>query len=297
MLAYWLAGTPPENTSVSVPRLMPECRVRTRTSSGPGSGSRTGRISARPGDRSQRAWASRVTGSSLPKSRPNRTIAFHVLMIRAVHLSHGGAVSTVRAGPLTGLIVQVVLLAGLAGTVGLGRAAWLAGTAYGVVTCAALTRGMRRSGVAELGPADWVTLTRSTLVGGVAALTVGSFDRTAPAAVLATLAVMALVLDGVDGQVARRTGTVTAIGAMRYAFVMATWVLPWMRGSLLPRYWRKVVASTQGVVLVFAVADVLPRPLAAAALAASLALLIESFGRDVGWLWQHRLASPSPAGV
>src|SRR6266511_4051478 len=145
MLAYWLAGTPPENTSVSVPRLMPE--------------------------------------------------------------------STVRAGPLTGLIVQVVLLAGLAGTVGLGRAAWLAGTAYGVVTCAALTRGMRRSGVAELGPADWVTLTRSTLVGGVAALTVGSFDRTAPAAVLATLAVMALVLDGVDRQVARRTGTVTALGA------------------------------------------------------------------------------------
>jgi phosphatidylglycerophosphate synthase len=237
-------------------------------------------------------------------------------------------VSTVRAGPLTGLIVQVVLLAGLAGTVGLGRAAWLAGTAYGLVTCVALTQGMRRSGVAELGPADWVTLTRSTLVGGVAALTVSSFDQTVPVAVPVALALMALVLDGVDGQVARRTGTVTAlgarfdmevdaslllvlsvyvmrpmggwvlgIGAMRYAFVAATWVLPWMRGSLPPRYWRKVVASTQGVVLMFATADVLPRPLTATALAASLAMLIESFGRDVGWLWQRRLSSPSPAGV
>jgi hypothetical protein len=82
------------------------------------------------------------------------------------------------------------------------------------------------------------------------------------------------------------------IGAMRYAFVVATWVFPWMRGTLPPRHWRKIVAATQGVVLVFAAADVLPRPQLAAALAASLALLIESFGRDVGWLWQHRLVQP-----
>jgi phosphatidylglycerophosphate synthase len=170
-----------------------------------------------------------------------------------------------------------------------------------------------------------VTLTRATLVGGVAALTVDSFDRHAPVEVLVTLAVVALVLDAVDGQVARRTGTATAFGArfdmevdaslilvlsvyvtrpiggwaltigvMRYAFVVATWVLPWMRGSLPSRYWRKVVAATQGVVLVFATADALPRPLTAAALAASLALLIESFGRDVRWLWHHRLRGGRP---
>jgi hypothetical protein len=89
--------------------------------------------------------------------------------------------------------------------------------------------------------------------------------------------------------VARPMGAWTlAIGAMRYAFVVATWVLPWMRGSLPPRFWRKVVAAVQGVVLVFATADVLPRPLMAAVLAAALALLVESFGRDVGWLWHHR---------
>ena len=42
-------GTPPRNTSVSVPRLTPDRRVRTRTSSRPGSGSVTGRISPQPG--------------------------------------------------------------------------------------------------------------------------------------------------------------------------------------------------------------------------------------------------------
>ncbi len=230
---------------------------------------------------------------------------------------------TVRTGPVIGLIVQVVLLATLAGTVGLGVAGWLAGIAYGVVTCAALARGLRRSGTGALGPADRVTLIRATFVGGVAALTADSFDRHAPVGVLVTLAVVALVLDAVDGKVARRTGTASAlgarfdmevdaflilvlsayvagpiglwaimIGAMRYAFVVATWVLPWMRGALPPRYWRKVVAATQGVVLVFAAADVLPRPLMTVALAASLALLIESFGRDVEWLWHHRLVQP-----
>ena len=38
--AYWLGGTPPRNTSVSVPRLTPERTVRTMTSSGPGFGQR-----------------------------------------------------------------------------------------------------------------------------------------------------------------------------------------------------------------------------------------------------------------
>jgi hypothetical protein len=89
-------------------------------------------------------------------------------------------------------------------------------------------------------------------------------------------------------------GWVLAIGGMRYAFVAATWVLPWMRAAALPpRFWRKVVAATQGVVLVSATANVLPRPLVAVALAASLVLLVESFGRDVRWLWRHRAAQPA----
>jgi phosphatidylglycerophosphate synthase len=225
----------------------------------------------------------------------------------------------VRTGPAIGLAAQVVLFAALARTVGLGVAGWLAGIAYGLIICAALTRGLHRSGMTALGPADRVTLIRATLVGGVAALTVDSFARATPVVVFVALASVALVLDAVDGKVARRTGTasalgarfdmeidaflilvlsvyaarsvgvwVLAIGAMRYGYVAAARVLPWLRGSLPPRYWRKVVAATQGVVGVLAAADVLPRPLLSGALAVSLALLIESFGRDVGWLWCHR---------
>lgn len=230
---------------------------------------------------------------------------------------------TVRMGPIMGLIVQVALLAILATTVGLGIAGWVTGVAYGFAMCATLSRGLFAAGIAAFGPADRVTLTRATLVGCVAALTADSFARGTPAEVLVAITIVALVLDAVDGQVARRTGTasafgarfdmevdaflilvlsvyvahpigawVLAIGAMRYAFVAASWALRWMRGTLPPRFWRKVVAATQGVVLVFGAADVLATPLMVAALAVALALLVESFGRDILWLWRHRVAEP-----
>lgn len=225
----------------------------------------------------------------------------------------------VQRGPLAGLVVQILVLAGLAGTVGLSVVGWLVGIAYGVVVCAALVRGLGAGGAAGFAPADWVTSARGTLVGGVAALTVDSLHRSIPVTLLVVLAAVALALDGVDGQVARRTGTanplgarfdmeidsvlllvlsvyvapgvgvwVLAIGGMRYAFVVALWVLPWLRGPLPFRYWRKVVAATQGIVLVVAAAGVLPRPLTLALLAAALLLLVESFSRDVRWRWRHR---------
>ncbi|MFI6236940.1 CDP-alcohol phosphatidyltransferase family protein [Micromonospora sp. NPDC050784] len=227
--------------------------------------------------------------------------------------------STVRTGPVIGLLVQIVLLAVLAETVGLGAAGWVAGLAYGAVLCALLSRGMSRSGAGALSPADRVTLSRAILVGGVTALAADSFGRSAPVTLMVVLTSVALALDAVDGYTARRTGTtselgarfdmeidsflvlvlclhvapsvggwVLAIGAMRYVFVAASWVLGWMRGSLPPRYWRKVVAAVQGVVLTVAMGDALPGPLTTVVLVASLALLVESFGRDVAWLWTTR---------
>ena len=225
----------------------------------------------------------------------------------------------VRSDPMTGLAAQVVLLAVLAATVGLGLAGWVTGLAYALITVVLLQRGLSRSGITGFGPADWVTLIRMSLVGGVAALTMDAFHRTVPVGVLVSVAVLALLLDWVDGQVARRTGTASGFGArfdmevdsflllvlsveaarsagawvlvfggMRYAFLAAGWVLPWMRAQLPPRYWRKVVATTEAVVLVVAVADVLPRPLTLLALVAAMGLLVESFGRDVWWLWDNR---------
>ena len=82
--------------------------------------------------------------------------------------------------------------------------------------------------------------------------------------------------------VARSAGAwVLAIGAARYAFLAAGWLLPWMREQLPPRHWRKVVAATQGIVLAIAAADVLPLAVTQVALLVALALLAESFGRDV----------------
>lgn len=240
---------------------------------------------------------------------------------------------TVRRGPAIGLFVQIVLLAGLAATVGLGPAGWLAGGAYGAVLWLTLDRGLRGSGSHALGPADRVTLARALLVGAVTALTADALvptgvERPAPAGVLVALTAVALALDAVDGHVARRTDTasalgarfdmevdaflilvlgaavaptvgawVLALGAMRYAFVVAGWVLPWLRRPLPARYWRKVVAAAQGVLLLVAAAGVLPGPGDALVLAVALALLVESFGRDVAWLWRHRSPGAVPPAV
>ncbi|MGC4816639.1 CDP-alcohol phosphatidyltransferase family protein [Micromonospora sp. DT63] len=228
---------------------------------------------------------------------------------------------TVRSGPVIGLSAQLVVLAALAATVGLSTAGWLAGAGYAALTCLALSRGLHLSGASRLGPADRVTLTRAVLVGAVTALVVDSFGHPTPVGLLVALSAVALLLDAVDGQVARRTGTVSAlgarfdmevdaflilvlsvyvapaagswvlaIGAMRYAFVAASAVLPWLRGTLPPRYWRKVVAAAQGVLLAVAAARVLPEPWTTVVLVTALTLLVESFGRDVAWLWRRRPA-------
>jgi hypothetical protein len=84
-------------------------------------------------------------------------------------------------------------------------------------------------------------------------------------------------------------GWVLAVGAMRYLFVAASWAMPWLRGAVPQRYWRKVVAAIQGVVLVAAVSGVLPRPVSVTLVATALALLVESFGGQVLWL---RRAAP-----
>jgi drug/metabolite transporter (DMT)-like permease len=64
-------------------------------------------------------------------------------------------------------------------------------------------------------------------------------------------------------------------------------MLPWFRRRLPPRYWRKVVTACAGIALTVAASGVLPA-LGAALVVAALALLAESFGRDVVWLIRHR---------
>jgi hypothetical protein len=233
-----------------------------------------------------------------------------------------------HVGPLTGLIAQVLLLAALAGTVGLSATGWVVGLTCAIIMNAVLAPALSRYGSDRLGPADGMTLARASLVVGVAALVAQSFDQRTSVTTLVSLAAVALTLDLADGWVARHTTTtatlsaqfdgevdaflililsvyvsrsagawVLAIGAARYAFLAAGWPLPWMRAPLPQRYWRKVVAATQGIMLTIAAADILPPALSQALLVIALALLAESFGRDVWWLWTHRKATLSPVAA
>ena len=230
----------------------------------------------------------------------------------------------VRHSLIGAMVALVALLAALATTAGLGPAAWGVGLACGGLLSVAVARGVVAAGIRTLGPADLVTLSRAGLACAVAAV-VAAPSAEGSRAVVVGLAVLALVLDAADGRVARRTRTssafgarfdgeadafllmvlsvyvapgvgwwVLAIGAARYVFGAAGWVLPWLRSPLPPRYWRKVVAAVQGVVLTWAAAGVGPPAMVVAGLAVALALLAESFGRDVVWLWVRRAASVRP---
>ncbi len=218
---------------------------------------------------------------------------------------------------------QVTLLLALSVTVGLGPAGWLAGAAFGLGLWLCLGAAAQRAGTSALGPADVVTLARAALVGGVTALVADGFATGATAvATLVVLAAVALVLDGVDGKVARRTGTASELGArfdmevdsflvlvlsgfvavvvtpaalvigvMRYVFVVASWSQPWMRSPLPARFSAKVVAALQGVVLVIAAAGILAAPLAVALVVGALGLLLWSFGKSVAWQRRHARAA------
>jgi phosphatidylglycerophosphate synthase len=226
---------------------------------------------------------------------------------------------TVRAAPAVGLIAQLLLLAVVAATAGLGEAGWRVGVACALVMATALGRSLERSRAERLGLPSWVTLARGTLAVGVAALVADSFARATPVALLVALAGVALALDAVDGPLARRTGAETALGARfdgevdaflilalsvyvaslsgmwvlaiglaRYAFLAGEWLLPWMRAPLPPRRWRRVVAAAQGIVLTVAAAGASVQPLLAAALVA----LGASMGECAWWLWRRRAQAP-----
>ncbi|HEY5231671.1 MAG TPA: CDP-alcohol phosphatidyltransferase family protein [Galbitalea sp.] len=201
---------------------------------------------------------------------------------------------------------------------------WVAALGYLVISSILLVRGLRRARAVRFGAANVVTAARSTLVAVVTGIVAASFVEPVPAALVVAIVVPALLLDGVDGWVARRTNSaselggrfdmevdaflllalsayvsqtlgiwVLAIGLMRYAFVAAGHFLPWLRRQLPFRYWRKIVTAAQGIALTFAVTGVVPW-LGIVLVAIALGLLVESFGRDVIWLAVRR-RDPKPA--
>jgi phosphatidylglycerophosphate synthase len=223
----------------------------------------------------------------------------------------------VRLETVVGTLTTLALLGALSLAGGLGVAGWVVGLATGWGTTALLARARIRSGQLVTQPADWITLTRAVLSAGIAGLVAGSFARSMAVTELIVLASVALALDAVDGQVARRTGTATqlgarfdaevdawlilllsvavsrhygswvlVIGAARYALLAAGWAMRWLAAPLPPRYWRRVVAAIQGIVLTVAASGLLSRRVGMIAVGAALVLLAESFGRDIVWLYR-----------
>ena len=168
----------------------------------------------------------------------------------------------------------------------------------------------------HFGAANFVTLVRVALVAGVAGL-IGepASDRIGWLAIAIVLVV--LVLDGVDGWLARRSGQTSAFGArfdmetdaalililsllvwqhgkagawvigcglMRYAFIAFGRVLPWMAAPLRSTIRGKSVAVGQLLGLSLVLSPAVPVPFSNAIAAITLATLAWSFAIDIAWL-------------
>src|SRR6516165_1002019 len=234
-----------------------------------------------------------------------------------IRLAGKGALPTIRLATILGMLATAALLGVVSATAGLSVVGWIAGLAAGSAATALLVTARMRSDQPAIFPADWVTLTRTLLIAGIAGLVADSFGGPVSVTALVTLSIVALVLDAVDGQVARLTGTATPLGARldsevdaflilllsiavsqdyggwvllmgaaRYALLIAGWLIPWLAAPLPPRYWRKVVAAVQGIVLTVAASGLVERRTGMIAVAAALLLLAESFGHDVIWLYR-----------
>jgi phosphatidylglycerophosphate synthase len=173
---------------------------------------------------------------------------------------------------------------------------------------------------ARVGPANQVTAVRALLVALVAGL-IG--EALTPALAIGALAVSAVAtaLDGVDGWLARHTGMVSTFGArfdmevdalliqvlavlvwqdgkagvwvlasglLRYAFVLAGRVWPWLRRPLSPTVRGKTICVVQILGLLIALLPIITPPASAIVAGVALAALVYSFAVDIAWLWTQR---------
>lgn len=174
----------------------------------------------------------------------------------------------------------------------------------------------------EWGHANRVTLLRSVLLALVGGSLPFVHDLDAmPAWALSVIAVTALVLDGVDGWLARRQGLCSPYGArfdmemdtvailylclllwlsgevggwvllaglLRPLFVVAGRVWPWLDNPLPFSQRRRLICMVQVGVLALCATPLLGPPLTGFAVGAALALLLFSFTVDTVWLHSHR---------
>lgn len=170
----------------------------------------------------------------------------------------------------------------------------------------------------QFGAANVVTLSRAALVALLAA-SIGEPASRAAAWVTASLAGAIPALDGVDGWLARRSRLQSVFGArfdteidalhvlvmsvllwqfgkagawvliggvLRYAFVAAGLVLPWLAKPLRPSQRGRAVTAVHMTTMSVALAPFIPVTVSTLALAVTTATLGWSFAVDVGRLWR-----------
>lgn len=199
------------------------------------------------------------------------------------------------------------------------------GLVYGamaVVLGATWKRQARRTGrEGDFGWANRVTLLRAVPVILIAALIPYPEAAAAHGWALALASLCALALDGVDGSIARRSGSesafgarfdmeldalfllalaliiismgkagawVLAIGLIRYGFVAAMYGWPWLDQSLPASFRRKTVCVWQVATLLVCLLPPVTPDFASLALAVALGLLVYSFAVDLRWLSRQR---------
>ena len=230
---------------------------------------------------------------------------FYPLLRRRAARGASGAV--VAAGVVCALAVS---------SAGVSPMAIARGIAVPVVLMALVARALPQHGQAALGWANGITLARSVLVAGLAAF-LGEPAAVGHAGWLVAVALVAFGLDGLDGRVARATGTdspfgarldmeldsitmvvlaglvvtvghagswVLLVGAARYLFVLAGWAWP-VLGAPLPADPRRAWACGVGVALLVAAMGPWPvAGLATGCAVGALVVIVGSFAIDVGWL-------------
>jgi phosphatidylglycerophosphate synthase len=198
----------------------------------------------------------------------------------------------------------------------------LAAVSFAAGMALVLTVGLPHHPFPRFGAANLVTTARLMLVALVAGL-VPQPASARGAWLVVALAMLCTALDGVDGWLARRTRLSSTLGArfdmetdallilllsllvwrddkagiwviacglMRYAFVAAGWLLPWMAGRLTPTMRGKTVAVTQFLGLSVALMPFVVPPASTVVAALTLGALTWSFAVDVGRLWNQRTA-------
>ena len=187
---------------------------------------------------------------------------------------------------------------------------------YSVISLWVWTQYHKHAPGQPFGLANYITLGRAVLVSVFAGFIGFPQTVTDSSLLIVFIGIFALVLDGVDGWIARRTGTAGPFGArfdmeldgffililcllvieadrmgwwvlwaglLRYIYVVAGLLFARLRQPLEPRKWRQAVAVIQTAALLACLPPLLGKSIEIAVLLIAVGLLTLSFATDMIW--------------